>query len=130
MCLYDDSMYEHRSRHLLSGAEFAKRVAHHTAVAFCILMISLGIGIFGYHYFAGLKWIDALLNASMILTGMGPVDPMRTTGAKLFASFYAIFSGGIFLGVASVLVAPFAHRLLHKFHMEGGAASGSRAENR
>jgi|SRR4051794_5931033 len=111
-------MYEHRSRPILSRAGFAKRVAHHAAVALCILMISLSIGICGYHYFADLKWIDAFLNASMILTGMGPVDPMRTTGAKVFASFYAIFSGGIFLGMASVLVAPFAHRLLHKFHLE------------
>jgi len=82
------------------------------------MLISLGLGVMGYHYVSGLKWIDALLNASMILTGMGPVDTMVTTKAKLFASFYALFSGVVFLGVASVLVAPFAHRLLHRFHLE------------
>jgi len=84
-----------------------------------ILTASLGVGVVGYHYVARLPWIDALLNASMILTGMGPVDPMPDAKAKLFASFYALFSGVVFLGIASVLVAPFAHRLLHRFHLEG-----------
>ena len=89
-------------------------------LALCILGFSLGLGIAGYHYLGGLNWIDALLNASMILTGMGPVDVLRGNAAKLFASFYALFSGIVFLGVASILVAPFAHRFLHKFHLEGG----------
>jgi hypothetical protein len=111
-------MYEHRTHHLLTVSEFARRVARHFILALTLLTFSLGIGITGYHYIAHLKWIDALLNASMILTGMGPVDPMLDVKAKLFASFYALFSGIVFLGIASVLVAPFAHRLLHKFHLE------------
>jgi len=83
-----------------------------------VLLFGLSLGVVGYHYIADLAWIDALLNASMILTGMGPVDATVTSKAKLFASFYALFSGFIFLGMASVLVAPFAHRLLHRFHLE------------
>ena len=118
MCFYPGVMYEHRSRHLLSTGQFARRVTGHVVVALSIVLVSLSIGIAGYHYLARLAWIDALLNAAMILSGMGPVDPLHSAGAKLFASFYAIFSGAIFLGVASVLVAPFAHRLLHKFHLE------------
>jgi hypothetical protein len=114
-------MYEHRTHRLLSGVEFARRVARHGALALAIITFSLGLGVAGYHYIADLAWIDALLNASMILTGMGPVDLMHGTQAKLFASFYALFSGVVFLGVASVLVAPFAHRLLHRFHLEGKA---------
>ena len=112
-------MYEHRTHHLLHRTKFLKRVAHHAMLALCILAFSLGLGITGYHYLGGLKWIDALLNASMILTGMGPVDVLHGNTAKLFASFYALFSGIVFLGVASLLVAPFAHRFLHKFHLEG-----------
>jgi|SRR4051812_23474294 hypothetical protein len=114
-------MYEHRSHHLLSRADFGRRVVRHVTVATTVMLISLGFGVLGYHYLGHLKWIDALLNASMILTGMGPVDPMVTTRAKVFASCYALFSGVVFLGVASVLVAPFAHRLIHKFHLEKSA---------
>ena len=81
--------------------------------------MALGIGVFGYHYLGGLNWIDSLLNASMILGGMGPVDPLHSDAAKIFASFYALFSGLAFIGIASLLVAPFAHRFLHRFHLEG-----------
>ena len=80
--------------------------------------LALGIGVVGYHYLGELEWLDALLNASMILGGMGPVDPLHKPGAKLFASGYASFSGLAFIGVASLLVAPFAHRLLHRFHLD------------
>lgn len=111
-------MYEHRTHHVLTRAEFGKRVVRHTLLAASVMLVSLGLGVIGYHYIAGLKWIDALLNASMILTGMGPVDMLTTAKAKLFASCYALFSGVVFLGIASVLVAPFAHRLLHRFHLE------------
>jgi hypothetical protein len=111
-------MYEHRTHGLISRAEFGKRIVRHVMVAIMVLLVSLALGVTGYHYVAGLQWIDALLNASMILTGMGPVDTMVTTGAKFFASLYALFSGVVFLGIASVLVAPFAHRLLHRFHLE------------
>jgi hypothetical protein len=79
---------------------------------------SLTLGTFGYHWIARLPWIDALLNAAMILTGMGPVNEMKTNSAKLFASAYALFSGVAFLSTMAVLVAPVVHRFLHKFHAE------------
>ena len=79
---------------------------------------ALGLGVYGYHHFGGLSWLDALLNASMILSGMGPVNELRTTAAKLFASFYALFSGVAFITTAGVLFAPVIHRFFHKFHLE------------
>ena len=111
-------MYERRNHPLLSRARFARRVVRHTPLALVFVAIALGIGIFGYHFIAGLGWIDSLLNASMILGGMGPVDPLHSSVAKIFASFYALFSGLAFIGIASLLVAPFAHRLIHRFHIE------------
>lgn len=81
---------------------------------------SWGIGILGYHFLEHLSWIDAILNAAMILTGMGPVNPIRTTPGMLFASFYALFSGIIFITTAAVLLTPIAHRLMHRFHLEAG----------
>ena len=87
---------------------------------------SLALGVLGYHLVAGLSWIDALVNASMILTGMGPVNEMTTVGAKLFASFYALFSGVAFLTIVAVLLAPAVHRFLHRFHLDlaGDAEDG------
>lgn len=82
------------------------------------IAVALGIGILGYHWLGGLAWIDALVNASMILGGMGAVDPITTVAGKLFASGYAIFSGLFFLAASAVLVAPWLHRLLHRFHIE------------
>ena len=79
---------------------------------------SLALGVLGYHFLARLTWLDALVNASMILTGMGPVDQMTTVGAKLFASFYALFSGVAFLTIVAVLLAPAVHRFLHRFHLD------------
>ncbi len=112
-------MYEHRTHRVLSPGKFARRVGAHAIVALAIISFGLGIGVIGYHFLAHLDWIDSLLNASMILGGMGPVNPLETPVAKLFASFYALFSGLVFIGVASVLVAPFAHRVLHRFHLDG-----------
>ena len=111
-------MYEHRTKKLLSRAEFAKRVAHHVKLALAVVALVLGIGVAGYHFLANLGWIDALLNASMILGGMGPVSPLETDAAKIFASIYALFCGLVFVGIASLLVLPFAHRLLHSLHIE------------
>ena len=87
-------------------------------VSSALIAISLGIGVVGYHLTAGLDWVDALLNASMILTGMGPVSQLSGNGAKLFASGYALFSGVVFIASAGVVVAPLVHRLLHRFHVE------------
>jgi len=112
-------MYEHRSHPLLSRAKFARRVFRHLLLALLAIGVALGIGVIGYHCIGGLSWIDSVLNASMILGGMGPVDPLHSSAAKLFASFYALFSGLAFIGIASLMLAPFAHRLLHTFHIEG-----------
>ena len=112
-------MYEGRSHPLLSRSKFARRVARHFLLALFLIGVALGLGVVGYHYIGDLSWIDSLLNASMILGGMGPVDPLHSDAAKLFASFYALFSGLAFIGIASLMIAPFAHRLLHRFHIEG-----------
>jgi len=113
-------MYEHRTEPLLSTPKFLKRVARHWVAGFGVLGLGLGGGILGYHYIVGCNWIDSLLNASMILGGMGPVgEPLKTTvAAKIFASLYALFSGLAFIGIVSVLLAPFVHRLLHRIHTE------------
>ena len=112
-------MFEHRKAPLLSPAAFTRRVSWHFFIALLALAVGLGIGVLGYHILGGLGWVDSLLNASMILGGMGPVDPLHTATAKIFASCYALFSGLAFIGIASLLIAPFAHRILHRFHFEG-----------
>jgi hypothetical protein len=111
-------MYERRDQPLLSRAKFLKRIGRHGLLAFGVLISGLGIGILGYHWVAHFSWIDSLLNASMILGGMGPVDPLKTNAAKIFAACYALFSGLAFVGIVSVLLAPFVHRLLHRVHAE------------
>ena len=78
----------------------------------------LVVGILGYHWLGRLGWVDAIFNASMILSGMGPVDPLPTDAAKLFASAYAILSGVVFLSTSAILVAPVVHRLMHHFHLQ------------
>jgi hypothetical protein len=83
-----------------------------------IILFSLGIGMVGYHYLESLSWIDSLLNASMILGGMGPVNALQTDAGKIFASFYALYSGIILLASVGVLATPVFHRLLHRFHLE------------
>jgi hypothetical protein len=111
-------MYENRKQPLLSTAKFLKRVARHWLAGSGVLAVGLGGGILNYHYVAGLSWIDSLLNASMILGGMRPVDPVRTNAAKIFASCYALFSGLAFIGIVSVMLVPFVHRLLRRVHAE------------
>jgi len=93
-------------------------MAAYAAVAVGLVTFSLGIGTLGYHTFGELPWIDALLNAAMILTGMGPVNTMTTAAGKLFAAAYALFSGVAFLTIVGVLLAPLVHRFLHHFHLE------------
>src|ERR1700690_2948505 len=110
--------FEHHKEPLASTGEFLRRMARFASLAVGIILVSLGIGIVGYHYLEGLSWIDSLLNASMILGGMGPVNPLQTTAGKLFASFYALFSGMVFLVAVGVLIAPIFHRFLHHFHIE------------
>jgi hypothetical protein len=111
-------MFESKLQPVVSRVRFQRRLVFSAVFAGMIVVGSLAVGTLGYRVFADLGWIDALLNASMILTGMGPVDRMESVAGKLFASFYAIFSGVAFLGTTGILVAPWAHRLLHRFHAD------------
>ena len=110
-------MFEHHKAKLISRKEFISRQIKYMGFAAIILVWSIGAGTAGYHVFGKLPWIDAFLNASMILTGMGPVDHLDTNSAKLFAAFYALFSGVAFLTFVAVLFAPIYHRFLHRFHL-------------
>ncbi|SMO51947.1 hypothetical protein [Solitalea koreensis] len=111
-------MFEPQHKPLAPVKVYHKRLLRYGFYALLMLSASLGLGMFGYHSFANLNWVDALLNASMILTGMGPVDRMESDAGKLFASFYAIFSGVAFLTTSAVLLAPVIHRFLHKLHVD------------
>ena len=111
-------MYEQRTEPLLTRVEFFFRIVRHGALSVAIIAGALLVGILGYHFIEGLSWLDALVNASMILGGMGPVNDLNTVGGKLFASFYALFSGLMFIVIIGVVLAPFAHRLIHRFHLE------------
>jgi hypothetical protein len=110
--------YENNSQKLVPFRVFAGRLAKHVALACCVSAVALLIGIAGYHWVAGLDWVDSLLEASMILGGMGPVNPIETTSAKLFASGYALFSGLVLIGIMGIVLTPVVHRVLHKFHVE------------
>ncbi len=116
-------MYEHYKQPVLPFPAFVKRLVRHFGIAISILAVSLGIGVIGYHTLGGLGWVDSLLNASMILGGMGPVNALTSNSAKIFASLYALFAGMIFLVAAGVLIAPVAHRLLHRFHLNTSSKS-------
>jgi hypothetical protein len=111
-------MFENKQQPLLPRRHFLLRLGRSGFLALLLLMPSWGIGILGYHFLVKLAWIDAVLNAAMILTGMGPVDRVETVVGKLFASFYALFSGIVFITTAAVLLGPVAHRFLHRFHLE------------
>lgn len=103
-------MYEHHSKPLLPIRQFVYRFIRHALLAVVILAVALGIGVVGYHSFEGLSWLDSFLNASMILGGMGPVDQLHSSSAKLFAGCYALFAGLVFIAFAGILILPFAHR--------------------
>jgi hypothetical protein len=111
-------MFEHRRQPLLTPREFIVRQLIFLLAALGIIAGSLVLGILGYHLFEGLSWIDSLVNAAMILGGMGPVNALHTSAGKLFASFYALYSGIVFLVSVGVILAPLYHRFLHRFHLE------------
>ena len=111
-------MFEHHKQPLASQSEFAQRMVRFGLLAAGVIIFSLGIGILGYHYLESLSWIDSLLNASMILGGMGPVNTLQTNAGKVFASFYALYSGIILLASVGVLATPIFHRFMHRFHLE------------
>jgi hypothetical protein len=111
-------MFETRTAPLAPRHIFLWRFLRYFASATVLVGVSLGAGILGYHYIAEMDWIDSVLNASMILGGMGPVDPLKTEAAKLFASAYALFSGLVAITVMGMVLAPLAHRALHLFHLD------------
>jgi hypothetical protein len=110
-------MFETKHDPLLPRSEFFARLGGSFFLTILIVAFSLLLGGLGYHFFGHLPWLDAFLNASMILTGMGPVDPMKSRPGKFFSIFYALFSGIAFLTMMAVLLAPIIHRFLHKFHL-------------
>ena len=112
-------IYENRRTKPISNRRFARRMASHVAVAAGLVGASLAAGMGGYEHFEHLPWRDAFLNTAMLLGGMGPVESPLTNGGKLFAGIYALYSGGVFLVVAGLLLAPVFHRILHRFHWEG-----------
>ncbi len=111
---------EHKTSPLLSRRDFVIRMGWYFFFGCLFLLFSLVVGAVGYHITANLGWVDAFLNASMILTGMGPVDKLETDTAKIFASFYAVYSGVSFLTFCGVLFAPIYHRFMHRFHLDLG----------
>jgi hypothetical protein len=112
--------FESQREPLLGRKEFAARVVRNLGASVLLIGLSLLAGMAGYSYFEGMAGIDAFVNASMILSGMGPLDQPKTWGGKLFAGLYALYSGLALIVAAGILLAPFVHRLLHSFHLEGG----------
>ena len=113
--------FERRHEPLAPPAYYRRRLLKSSLLAGGVIGVSLAIGILGYHYFGGIEsWVDCLYSASMILGGMGPVADLKTNGGKLFASFYALYSGVALLTSVGVLIAPALHRALHRFHIETG----------
>lgn len=111
-------MFERHGDQLAPRTLFLARVLRHAGIALGLVAGSMLVGVLGYRLTEGLGWVDAILEAAMILTGMGPVHELRTTAGKLFASTYALFSGVVFLTIVAVAFAPVLHRFLHRFHLE------------
>ena len=111
-------MFEKKHERLLSARQFVWRVAWFAGLAGLLIVFALGIGIAGYHWIAGFGPVDSLLNASMILSGMGPAAELHGRAAKIFASAYALFSGIVFITVTAMLFTPLLHRIIHRFHVD------------
>jgi hypothetical protein len=111
-------MYERRHQPLIARRRFLIRVARHAAAGLSLVAGALAIGIAGYHWLEHLSWLDAYLNAAMILGGMGPVAELHTTAGKVFAGAHALFSGVVFLAAMGLLLVPIVHRALHRFHLD------------
>lgn len=111
-------MYERRQQPLLPLRKFAYRMAYSIGASILLTIIALFIGMQGYHHFEKMNWTDAFVNAAMILSGMGPLGELHSQGGKIFAGFYALFSGLTFIAIITIIIAPVFHRFIHKFHME------------
>jgi len=118
-------VYENVHQPVISRREFARRLVRHGAGAILLLVGSLAAGIAGYMFFGHLHFVDAFLNASMILGGMGPVDVLKETSAKIFAGIYALYSGVVFLIAVGVIAAPILHRIMHKLHVDPDATDSN-----
>lgn len=110
--------YEPRTSRLISTRQFVNRLVEHGVYVVVLVVISLLAGMIGYVWLGGLSWVDAFMNASMLLGGMGPVNELRSDAAKIFAGVYALYSGLVFIASAGILVAPVAHRILHRLHID------------
>lgn len=111
-------VFEHRSSPLLPQPQFVHRLARSGLFAAVIIVVSLLVGMAGYHWFEHRPWIDSFADAAMILSGMGPLRPLETDGGKIFAGLYALYSGLALIGIAGVIFAPALHRFLHRFHLD------------
>lgn len=111
-------MFEHHSQPILERSKWVKRVVQSVWLAAIVVAFALAIGVLGYHILGDLSWIDSILEASMILGGMGAIAPMKSDAVKLFASFYALLSGLVMVSSTGMILAPWLHRLLHHFHYE------------
>jgi hypothetical protein len=111
-------MYEHRRDAMLPFPAFVQRVIGHAAAALGILAFGVIVGMAGFRWSEHYSWLDAFLNTCMLLGGMGQVSPIVTSGGKIFAGCFALFAGLVFIGVSTLLVAPFAHRVIHRLHLE------------
>ncbi|MBP6827621.1 MAG: hypothetical protein KA165_13755 [Saprospiraceae bacterium] len=111
--------FEHKQEPLATPARYYNRLLRNIVAGLIILAFFLGIGVAGYHITCGFSWLDSLLNASMILSGMGPTSPIATDAGKWFASIYALISGVVFITTIGLVLAPIAHRIFHKFHLQG-----------
>jgi len=110
--------YERRGDELAPRSIFIRRMLGAMSLALALILISLGVGIACYHFLAGFNFIDSLLEASMILGGMGPVKELHSDGAKIFASIYALYSGLLVLALMGIVLSPVVHRVMHKFHVD------------
>jgi hypothetical protein len=117
-------VFEHRLSPLLPLPEFRARLAKMVALGLALIAASLAVGMLGYHFIAGQSWTDSYLNAAMILSGMGPVGDLKSTGAKIFAGTYALYSGLALILIAGIILSPVVHRFLHKFHLEPDKKAG------
>jgi len=122
--------FEHRNSAIAPRARFLKRLVASLLAGAAIVAVSLAIGMAGYHFLEQLSWLDAYLNAAMILSGMGPLASPQSVAGKMFAGTYALYSGLVVVVIAGIIFAPVFHRFLHKFHVEDEAGSGSPAEAR
>ena len=110
--------FEHRKQKVISFPQFLKRMGRYALFSGALIVLSVLGGTIGYHFVGELTWLDSFHMSCMILTGMGPVIEMKTAGAKIFSSFFALYSGVAFLSITAVFFAPIVHRFLHILHVE------------